>query len=866
MKEDFGNTNISKQIGDNEMHSGQRDAQFVELNRALIAAETPGEIALAAKSIFCFLDELEKALQNENLVKTLSQSELAKIASMLLTILAMAGQYRHDSYLATDDKRKARRKEIDDVILPQMGKVRQRTIQVAKLYFSQKFYAPLRVDIELEILPLLDSMDPDVAPQRFMPFRVIQIGNIFERLYALRERTNDPYLKGSEATKGLLRETYDRKYLRFGTSGVRGEWDKDFTEKRAKQVAQAICDYLKNKEVPNYISAEDLSGKRIVVGYDSRRHATLVAQWVTEVCLANGFTVDLANRDTPTPVLVYYMTDYLNPGTDEEPGEVAGLINCTASHNPPEWQGIKFNPRLGYPAPTNVTDFIAIRINELQILDQPIPPVDLEKAKQQGQINGFDPITYYTEWILNSGKNNERLALNWERIREYFVDKLVVVDEMHGAGRGYLPRLLGEIGVRHTVLHAECDPSLPGLDYANPEEPFINPLKEKVKELSATIGLGLDTDADRFGIVDKGGMYYRPNQMLPMLIQYLGVDRKETGRVIATQTGSPLIDHIAGKVLENRNNEPESGVIPAYVDHPYYQLVIGKSADRVCKHAFLVPVGIKYIEEQRRTDRKYGFLKPLPEGWRDTILIGGEESSGLTTRGHVTDKDGIWADLLILDMLAYYGTREANINSIGKIWQRLTAMDYCWPSYGGYESENSNRGREDVDAILEVKEDFINGYLDMFADGKAADNKTYAGLEIVYLGGIRYDIAELQLRDSKGDDRHYLRVRASGTEPINRIYVESSDPDVARLLMESALERLEELSIRQIQTAHSEYHLVNMLVTTRYTEKTKAVVKAYVSQKSRWTISSIIEKLKSALPILDRRNKRLANAWIDALN
>jgi phosphomannomutase len=90
------------------------------------------------------------------------------------------------------------------------------------------------------------------------------------------------------------------------------------------------------------------------------------------------------------------------------------------------------------------------------------------------------------------------------------------------------------------------------------------------------------------------------------------------------------------------------------------------------KNAFAVPVGIKYIEEIRRTDNAYNNLKELPEDWRDRILIGGEESSGLTSRGHVTDKDGPWANLLILDMLAYYGTRaEKPLNSLQEIWEEL---------------------------------------------------------------------------------------------------------------------------------------------------------------------------------------------------
>ncbi len=109
--------------------------------------------------------------------------------------------------------------------------------------------------------------------------------------------------------------------------------------------------------------------------------------------------------------------------------------------------------------------------------------------------------------------------------------------------------------MRYTVVHAEVDPpDLGGQDYANPEEPFNALLKETVVRTGAQVGFGMDTDADRFGIVDKGGIYFRPNQILPMLIRYLGVDKGYTGRVIATQTGSPLIEVLAGQIPGNEEN------------------------------------------------------------------------------------------------------------------------------------------------------------------------------------------------------------------------------------------------------------------------------------------------------------------------
>ncbi len=101
--------------------------------------------------------------------------------------------------------------------------------------------------------------------------------------------------------------------------------------------------------------------------------------------------------------------------------EIAGLIIATASHNPPEWQGgIKFNPRLGYPAPTNVTDFIAFRINELQLVDETGGQSDVEEARARGLVQSFDPpLDDYVNWIKNNGKGNARIPIDFDRIRRY---------------------------------------------------------------------------------------------------------------------------------------------------------------------------------------------------------------------------------------------------------------------------------------------------------------------------------------------------------------------------------------------------------------------------------------------------------------
>lgn len=832
--------------------------RFNRLNRAVLTAETAEDWQPALAEMTRFVLEVEDFVRRRSDLIAEDLPTSSRVFSLLLTLAATGTQGRLELFQPKDEKTRAYRRQLDEEYLPKSAETRRIAIRVAKAYLDAPVFDSLREDIRVEILPLLDSLDPARDPDRIMPYRVIQIGNVYERLYALRVRTNAPRLVGTHARAGLLREIYDRKYLRFGTSGVRGRWQNDFTEKRARQVVQAICDFMNNRGVPAFVGAEDLAERRVVIGHDTRRNSDLVTRWVAETCLANGFRVDIGNRDVPTPALVFYETDVLPPE------DVAGLIIATASHNPPEWQGIKFNPRLGYPAPTNVTDFIAFRINELQLEDQSGGSADLENAEARGLVTGFDPLDQYVRWIKNNGNGNQRIPIDFDRIRRFFADKHVVVDEMHGCGRGYLTRLLGEAGVRHTVLHAEVDPELGGQDYANPEEPFNYLLKQTVAESGAHLGMGMDTDADRFGIVDKGGVYFRPNQILTMLVRYLGVDRGLIGRVIATQTGSPLIEPLAGMIPGNEANKPAAGALPGYVGQRIYKCRVGDIASRALKHAFLVPVGIKYIEEIRRMDDRYNTLKALPENWRDRILIGGEESSGLTTRGHVTDKDGPWANLLIMDMLAYYGTRAENpLCTLKELWEDTVRMPGLWETFGTSTDPSSHAGRADVDAPLEAKEGFINYYLDL-ALHESPENLRLAGLKITYLGGIRYELVEMQLQDEHGDDHHYLRARASGTEPINRIYIESSNQETGQAMMREALKRLELITIECLKNAHSPWHLVDMLTQTSLSPELLTLVRATIDSRG-WEMGAVLERIERLSATLEKRNRKVLAQWQRAL-
>ncbi len=519
--------------------------------------------------------------------------------------------------------------------------------------------------------------------------------------------------------------------IHFGTSGFRGRWGIEYTEDVVRHITQAICDYL---------VANGLSGKTVIVGYDSREHADIAAGWSAEVVQANGFFAHLTSRDTPTPALAFYAGHVLKD-------RCAGVINCTASHNPINWHGIKFSLADGSISPPSATDFISERATQYQQGSRSPG----ERSATPGLLEMVDPQQAYCQWLLTSGLQDCRIALNHEQIRTYFADKKVILDEMHGTGRGYLRAILDEIGVSYQVIHGEKDPRLGGLHAANPEEPHIQALKDTVAKTGAAIGLGLDTDADRYGIVDHGGHYIQPNAVLAMLTRYLGVERGLTGCVATTYVTTHMLERIASDIENNDPYRPAPGALPMHRRANDYVVVRGDANGMVTRNVFTVLTGLKYVIQVPQMDRNYNLIDSPSPDWQCRLLIGGEQASGLTSKGHVPDKDGMWANLLVLDMVAYYGM------TLQEIWEDTQAK------YGASLTEPINLTVPD-----NKKATFINAFLDAGRSGHLA------GMRVVFAGGIPGKYAELMLEDKDGNTDNFLHIRPSGTEPLIRVYLEAA--------------------------------------------------------------------------------------------
>ena len=364
--------------------------------------------------------------------------------------------------------------------------------------------------------------------------------------------------------------------MRFGTSGWRAVLAEEFTFANVRVVCQAIAAHLLQ---------DGLGDRGVIVGYDGRFLGERFAQTAAEVVAGNGIPVQLCDRATPSPAVAFHVLQR----------RLAGGITISASHNPAEYNGVKFTPAWGGPALPETTAAIEQRADAL-VATGVVSAVPWERAQTEGLGHRFDPRPDYLAAL-------ERLvdlaAVRGARLT-------IVADPMYGAARGYLDDALRRAGVRVTVLHDRRDPYFGGRR-PDPTAAALAELGETVQREGAALGLATDGDADRFGIVDRDGTPVEANLILALLLDYLAESRRWTGAVARSVATTQLIDRVAAarglRVVET-------------------------------------PVGFKYLGDLLA---------------RGEVLMGGEESAGLAIAQHVPDKDGILACLLVAEMVARTG-------------------------------------------------------------------------------------------------------------------------------------------------------------------------------------------------------------------
>ena len=469
--------------------------------------------------------------------------------------------------------------------------------------------------------------------------------------------------------------------IKFGTDGWRAIMSEDFTFENVQMVVQGIA---------SYINKGPLKNQGLVIGYDTRFQAERFAEKAAQVLVANGIKVYMVDKATPTPVTAYAILMQKS----------AGALMFTASHNPPEYNGIKFIPEYAGPATLKITKALEDEI-AIVLQTKAVKTTDYQEALKSGKVEVIDPRPEY--------------EVQLEKVVDFKLigsgNLKVCYDPMCGCGIGWVGQLLKKAGCEVHSIN-ECRDPLFGGSLPEPTESKLGRLIELVKTTNSDLGLANDGDADRFGVIDSEGRYYTPNQVISLLLLHLVKNRKYTGGVVRTVATTHLLDKIAKK----------------------YGLEIHET-----------PVGFKYIGELML---------------EKDIIIGGEESGGLSIKGHIPEKDGILANCLMAELCVKEGKPLKGI---------LAEME---EEFGVYYSK-----RLDL-TLPEEKKQQIIAAMKTATPAKIGD---FTVVEKIEKDGVKLILT--------GDN--WILFRPSGTEPLLRVYLESTNANEIVLLEKSVKEMIE---------------------------------------------------------------------------
>ena len=444
--------------------------------------------------------------------------------------------------------------------------------------------------------------------------------------------------------------------IKFGTDGWRAVVGKDFTAGNVEIVTKAIAKYV----FENFGIY-----KKILVGYDPRNMAKEFAKQCADSLAGFGFRVLLSNKVIPTPVIAY------NARIKD-----ACAVMFTASHNPPEYLGIKFIPDYAGPATSDITDEIVAN------LEAEFEP------KIKGSVKEVDFAPKYFEHIKS--------LINFDKIRK--LNKNIIFDGLYSATIGYFDKILSNEDIKFDAINMRHDPQFGG-GMPEPKPQYMRDLIEMVKKTPNAVGFANDGDGDRFGVINENGEYVTPNEIIAILLLHLKKHKNMEGSLVKTVGASLMLDKIAEKC----------GV-----------------------EVIETAVGFKHVGDAMR---------------KFNPIIGGEESGGLSIRGHIPEKDGILANLLVLEAMAY---ENKTLIELQEEIQQLAGCKFY---------------NDRVDLKLETREE-IEKVLDKF---KTTDE--FAGMKV-----LRKDFKD-GVKLYLDDNASWVLVRPSGTEPLLRIYFESDSLD-----------------------------------------------------------------------------------------
>lgn len=438
--------------------------------------------------------------------------------------------------------------------------------------------------------------------------------------------------------------------IKFGTDGWRAVLNKDFNKENTNKVINAAANYIYN---------HSKFANKIIIGYDPRRDADFYAVYIAQSLANKGFDIELSDKIVATPVLAYTALK-----------KNAYAIMLTASHNPPEYLGIKIIPPYGGPADDLIVKEIVSYLNNNFNINA--------QSKEYKKVSFEKDYVQHIKSIIDLKKIKEKnISINY--------------DGHHGAAGYLFKEILDSENIENYSQNLERDVNFGG-QMPDPKEKYLPELKALCKN-TKKIGLSNDGDGDRFGVFNEKGEYVSANEIIALLLRHLVKNKKYTGKLAKTVGSSVMLNIYAQK----------------------YAIEVIET-----------PVGFKWLGEAMR---------------KDNIIIAGEESGGLSIKGHIPEKDGILANLLIMEMLAFenkklYELQEELKSSLGR----------------GFINQRIDLQLESEEKVKNIMEKFNS--IEELAGYKIKSKTTLDGIKL-YLGNSS------------------ILIRKSGTEPLLRIYFES---------------------------------------------------------------------------------------------
>jgi phosphomannomutase len=458
--------------------------------------------------------------------------------------------------------------------------------------------------------------------------------------------------------------------IKFGTDGWRGIIADDFTFDNVRRVARSIASYVLKYEEPK---------RGIIVGYDTRFASPRAARIVAEVITEAGIPVKLANDYTPTPAVSYAVKHQ----------GAAGGVMLTSSHNPSNWNGVKFKASFGGSA----TPAIMKKIEE-----ELAAGADPKGAK--AAIDEVDLKKSYVAAVCNFADMNLIAKTKFR----------FAVDAMYGSGRGVLTGIFAERGVQYVAIRQELNPLFPGIN-PEPIQPHISMLQETVVREKCDAGLATDGDADRIGAVAEDGSFVDSHKIFCVLLHWLLERKKWPGDVVRAFNTTRMLDRIAAKYGRKLHE---------------------------------TSIGFKYVADLMM-ERE--------------ILMGGEESGGIGYSRFLPERDGVLNCLLLANVMAEEGKPLGHLVSD---LQREFGPHYY--------------GRRDLHIPEDVKQNAIQRAR---SEGTQSLEK-YRVLKKEHLDGVKFF---LDAPTNGNGAQAWVLFRASGTEPLLRLYTEASSPELVSELL-----------------------------------------------------------------------------------